>query len=58
MVTQATLGHLKGLKHHTEFVNSKIHGNLLSPGCPCCSSSANENRDKSKFIKPKCGKFY
>ena len=56
--------HFKPLKetktfHHTEIVNNKIHGNLLSPGCPCHSSSANENKDKLKFIKPeKCGKFY
>ena len=35
-----------------------MHGNLLSPGCPCHSSSTNENKDKSKFIKPECGKFY
>ena len=51
---------LKGTKtfHHTENDNNKIHGNLLSPGCPCHSSSANENKDKSKFIEPECGKFY
>ena len=51
---------LKGNKtfHHTEIVNNKIHGNLLSPGCPCNCSSANENKDKSKLIKPECGKFY
>ena len=51
---------LKGTKtfHNTEIVNNKIHGNLSSPGCPCHSSSANENKDKSKFIKPECGKFY
>ena len=41
---------LKGTKtfHHTEIVNNKIHGNLLSPGCPCHSSPANENKGKSK----------
>ena len=55
--------HLKSLKgtktfHHTRIVNNKIHGNLLSPSCPCHSSSANENKDKSKLIKPECGKFY
>ena len=44
--------------HHIEIVNNKIHGNLLSSGCPCHSSCANENEDKSKFIKPECGKFY
>ena len=51
---------LKGTKtfHHTEIVNNKIHGNLLSPGWPCHSSSANENKDKSKFIKSGSGKFY
>ena len=51
---------LKGTKnfHHTEIVNNKIHGNLLSHSCPCHSASANENKDKSKFIKPECGKFY
>ena len=51
---------LKGTKtfHHTEIVNNKIHGNLLSPGCPCNSSATNENKDKSKLIKPECGKFY
>ena len=50
---------LKGTKifHHTETVN-KIHGNLLYPGCPCHSSSTNENEDKSKFIKPQCCKLY
>ena len=56
-------GHFKPLKetktfHHTEIVNNKIHGKLLSPHCPCHSSSANENKDKSKFIKPECVKFY
>ena len=37
---------LKGTKtfHHIEIVSNKIHGNLLSPGCPGNSSSANENR--------------
>ena len=51
---------LKGTKtfHHTGIVNNKVHGNLLSPCSPCHSSSANENKDKSKFIKPECGKFY
>ena len=51
---------LKGTKtfHHTEIISNKTHGNLLYPGCPCHSSSANENEDKSKFIKPECGKFY
>ena len=51
---------LKGTKtfHHIEIVNNIIHGHLLSPGCPCHSSCANENEDKSKFIKPECGKFY
>ena len=54
--------HFKPLKrtknfHHTEIVN-KIHGNLPSPGCPCHSSTANENKDKSKFIKPEGGKFH
>ena len=42
--------------HYTEIVNYKIHGNLQSPGCPCHSSSANENKDKSKFFKPEHGK--
>ena len=53
-------GHFKPLKrlHHTELDNNKIHGNLLSPGCLCHSSSANENKDISKLIKPECGKFY
>ena len=43
---------LKGTRiyHHTEIGNNKIQGNLLSPGCLCHSSSANENKDKSKFI--------
>ena len=55
--------HFKPLKgantfHHTEIANYKIHGNLPSSGCPCHSSSANENKDKLKFIKPGCGKFY
>ena len=51
---------LKGTKtfHHTEIVNYKIRGNLLSPGCPCHYSSANENEVELKFIKPECGKFY
>ena len=51
---------LKGTKtfHHIEIVNNIIHGNLLSPDCPCHSSCANENEDKSKFIKLECGKFY
>ena len=53
---------LKGTKtfHHVEIVNYKIHGNLISHGCPYPSSSANENKDKLKFIKPECecGKFY
>ena len=50
---------LKGTKtfHHTEIVN-KIHGNLLYRGCPCHSSSRNENEDELKFIKPECCKFY
>ena len=50
---------LEGTKtfHHPEIVNNKIHGNLLSPDCPWYSSSPNENKDKSKFIKPECGKF-
>ena len=43
--------------HHTEFVNKKIHGNLLSPGF-ACHSSANENKGKSKLINPECVKFY
>ena len=51
---------LKGSKtfHHTEIVNNEIHGNLLYPGCPCHSSSTNENEDKSTFIKPVCFKLY
>ena len=51
---------IKGTKtfHHTGIVNNKIDGNSLSPGCPCHSSSANENKDKPKFIKSECGKFY
>ena len=53
---------LKGTKtfHHVEIGSNKIHRNLLSPGCLCPSSSANENKDKSKFIKPECDcdKFY
>ena len=51
---------LQGTKtfHDTENDNNKIHGNLLSPGCSCHSSSVNENKDKSKFIKPEHGKFY
>ena len=44
--------------NHTEIVNNKIHGNLLSSGCPCHSSCANEDEDKSKFIKSECGKFH
>ena len=31
---------------------------LLSSGCPCHSSYANEKKNKSKFIKPEWGKFY
>ena len=54
--------HFKPLKetktfHHTEIVNKKIHGNLLSLGS-ACYSSANESKGKSKFIKPECVKFY
>ena len=51
---------LKGTKtfQHIEIVNSKINGYLLSLGCPCHSSSANENEDKSKIIQPECGNFY
>ena len=54
--------HFKPLKqtktfHHTDIVNKKIHGNLLSPGS-VCHSSANENKDKSKFRKLECDKFY
>ena len=51
---------LKGTKtfNHTEIDNNRIHGNLLSPSCLCHSSSANENKDKSKFIKSECDKFY
>ena len=41
--------------HHTETVNNKIHENLLYPDFPCHSSSTNENKDKSKFIKPEYG---
>ena len=39
-------------------MDNKIQGNLLSPGYPCHSSSANVNEDKLKFIKPDWGKFY
>ena len=51
---------LKGTKTfpHIKIVNKEIHGNLLSPDCPCHSSSANQNKDKSKFIKPERGKFH
>ena len=51
---------LKGTKtfHHIKIVNNIIHGNLLSPDCPYHSSCANENEDKSKFIKLECDKFY
>ena len=57
------LSHFKPLKvtktfHHTEIVNNKIHENSLSLGCPFHSSFANENKDKTKSIKPDCGKFY
>ena len=41
--------------HQTEIVNNKIHENLLYPDFPCHSSSTNENKDKSKFIKPEYG---
>ena len=63
VLTDRYSSHFKPLKatktfHHTEIVNNKIHGKLLSPHCPCHSSSANENKDKSKFIKPECVKFY
>ena len=56
------LSHFKPLKetktfHHTDIVNKKNHGNLLSPGS-VCHSSANENKDKSKFIKLERDKFY
>ena len=34
----------------------EIYFHLDSP--PCHSSSGNENKDKSKLIKPECGKFY
>ena len=34
----------------------EIYFHLVSP--PCHSSSGNENKDKSKFIKPECAKFY
>ena len=34
----------------------EIYFHLVSP--PCHSSSGNENKDKSKLIKPECGKFY
>ena len=60
IVTGVTLSHLKELKFGIilEIVN-KIHENLFSPGCPSHSSSANENKDKSKFIVvSQCGKFY
>ena len=52
---------LKGTKtfHHIEIVKTKFMcKNLLSSGWPCQSFSANENKDKSKFIEPECGKFY
>ena len=57
------LSHFEPLKenktfHHTETDNNNIHGNLLSPGFPCHSCSADENKDNSKFIKPQCGKLY
>ena len=43
---------LKGTKtfHHNEIVSNKIHGNLVSPGCTCYSSSANESKDKSNSL--------
>ena len=44
--------------HHTEIVNNKIHGSLFYPGCPCHSSSANKNEDKSKIITPECCKLF
>ena len=54
--------HFKPLKetktfHDAEIVNKKIHGNLLSP-ISACHSSVNENKGKSKLIKPDCVKFY
>ena len=44
------LSHFEPLKenktfHHTETDNNNIHGNLLSPGFPCHSCSADENKD-------------
>ena len=59
--TRVTLSHLKKLKLFiilklltTKFMDIYFH--LVSP--PYLSSSRNENKDRSKFIKPECGKFY
>ena len=59
--TRVTLSHLKRLKLFiilklltTKFMDIYFH--LVSP--PYFSSSRNENKDRSKFIKPECGKFY
>ena len=59
--TWVTLSHLKRLKLFiilklltTKFMDIYFH--LVSP--PYLSSSRNENKDRSKFIKPECGKFY
>ena len=59
--TRVTLSHLKRLKLFiilklltTKFMVIYFH--LVSP--PYLSSSRNENKDRSKFIKPECGKFY
>ena len=56
IVTGVTQSRLKELKLFIvlEIVN-KIHGNLFLPCCPC---HKNENKNKAKFIKAQCGKFY
>ena len=49
------LSHFKPLKgtktfHHTEIDNNKIHGNLLSPDCPCHSSPANKTKINQNLL--------
>ena len=60
IITQVTLSHLKEPKLFIILKLLTIKFTWLSDipalGCPCHSSFANENKDKSKFIKPECGK--
>ena len=51
IVTHVTLSDVDGLKFSS-------YWNLLSSDCSCHYFSANERKDKLKFIKSHCGKLY